>query len=283
MMIWIFLVISVGLVSAKRHAEPEYLNKLRDENNDQEFAELLGLDVKLVRAREDRSDRHPMMNEALRFGDIVLSKEQEEKARQGMRFDKYPEYKWPNNQIPYEIRSKDYNTDQVGIIENAIADWNKQIKNLKIVKRSTRRPQKDYVYVFSGDGCYSAMGKEGDQQGLSLESDGCVDRATVQHEFMHAAGFTHEQNRSDRDKYIKMLWDNIPKKWRDQYDKVSSEEYGNQGPYDYYSVMHYTVDAPDTDGDPAFEVLQSGIDEDKIGNGETFTKGDIDKLNVVYP
>jgi len=282
MIIWSFFVILIGLVSAKQHAEPEYLDKLRDEHNDEEFAELLGVDAKLVRSREGRSDRHPMRNEALRFGDIILSKDQEEKARQGMRFDIYPENKWPNNHIPYVIRSRDYNTEEIEIIENAIADWNKQIKNLKLVKRSKSRPQKNYVYVFSGDGCYSAMAMEGDQQGLSLERDGCLDRSTVQHEFMHAAGFTHEQERYDRDDYIKILWKNIPNKWRDQYQKFSEEEYGLQGPYDYYSVMHYEVAAPDTNGDPAFEVLESGIDEDKIGHGETFTKGDIDRLNEVY-
>ncbi len=38
-------------------------------------------------------------------------------------------------------------------------------------------------------------------QEMSL-ADGCVYTNIVQHEFMHALGIEHEQNRHDRDNYI---------------------------------------------------------------------------------
>ena len=37
----------------------------------------------------------------------------------------------------------------------------------------------------------------------------CVWKSVVQHEFMHALGFDHEQNRPDRDDYIDVHYENV--------------------------------------------------------------------------
>lgn len=38
---------------------------------------------------------------------------------------------------------------------------------------------------------------------------GCLRKFNVIHELMHLLGFWHEQQRDDRDKYIKVFFDNI--------------------------------------------------------------------------
>ena len=50
--------------------------------------------------------------------------------------------------------------------------------------------------------------KQGYKQELSL-GRGCEYKGTAIHEIFHALGFEHEQSRPDRDKYVKINFQNI--------------------------------------------------------------------------
>ena len=61
------------------------------------------------------------------------------------------------------------------------------------------------IKIVAGSGCYSYVGFQGvNHQTISLREVGCLSRGTVQHEFMHALGFYHEQARPDAKDFIKV-------------------------------------------------------------------------------
>lgn len=68
--------------------------------------------------------------------------------------------------------------------------------------------QKIISFILCSNVCKSHIGKKGGKQLLSLGS-GCKNRGHVTHELMHALGFFHEHTRPDRDKFVKILWNNI--------------------------------------------------------------------------
>lgn len=77
--------------------------------------------------------------------------------------------------------------------------------------RSRRPEDEDWVSIVSGySGCWSSVGRVGGKQEVNLQRPGCVTKiGTVIHELLHALGFHHEQNRWERDSYVKIMWENI--------------------------------------------------------------------------
>lgn len=70
----------------------------------------------------------------------------------------------------------------------------------------------DYIVITNtNSGCWSSVGKQGGRQSVNLQANLCLrDQIGIAiHELMHALGFTHEQNRYERDDYVTVLWENI--------------------------------------------------------------------------
>ena len=97
----------------------------------------------------------------------------------------------------------------------------------------------------NGYKCNSKLGMVGGGQGLRLGrnfTDGrsCYKEKIIIHEFIHAIGFTHEQNRPDRDSYVKINWENIKGgKNNTNFRKVNKNWLTFDTTYDGKSVMHY--------------------------------------------
>ena len=143
--------------------------------------------------------------------------------------------KWPGGVIPY-LYYKGYTKYEKAIISKAIT----RLHKLTCLRMKPRTNEADYIYIHPYKGCTSHVGRKGRQQLLSLVGN-CFTVGTILHEFMHAAGFWHEQARADRDDYVQIITDNIIPSKLHNFDKrdLSTMTYlGTE--YDYCSLMHYS-------------------------------------------
>jgi len=105
-------------------------------------------------------------------------------------------------------------------------------------KQRCQREPAIFVMSNSMAGCYSYIGVQASpSQQLNLQDPGCTLIGTAIHELGHAMGMAHEQSRPDRDKYLRIHYDNIRASQVQNFHIEPGAFTGN--PYDYRSVMHY--------------------------------------------
>ncbi|XP_055943084.1 high choriolytic enzyme 1-like [Argiope bruennichi] len=112
--------------------------------------------------------------------------------------------------------------------------------------------------------------------------DRCDYFGTVVHELLHALGFEHEHNRSDRDNYLNIHLENVDKAWHYAFKKLEPHENRLLTGFDFESVMLY--------GEGSFAKaygLKSMTAKDGRFMEEPYNKpgmsaSDIKRLNMLY-
>uniref|UniRef100_A0A672YR69 Metalloendopeptidase n=1 Tax=Sphaeramia orbicularis TaxID=375764 RepID=A0A672YR69_9TELE len=184
---------------------------------------------------------------------------------------------WPKSAnglvyVPYIISS--VYSEEVSIIERGLFSFH-DVSCIRFIKRTSQR---DYLNIQSLNGCYSYIGRRGNGQNLSLRRSGCVYHDTVQHELLHALGFHHEQKRSDRDQYIRVVLENVTPGLSHNFDKVATLNQGTT--YDYGSVMHYSKYAFSGNGQPTLVAIPDSSVQ--FGTATEMSQKDIIRLNRLY-
>uniref|UniRef100_A0A8C9UEX0 Meprin A subunit n=1 Tax=Serinus canaria TaxID=9135 RepID=A0A8C9UEX0_SERCA len=185
-------------------------------------------------------------------------------------------YRWPHV-VPYVLEDS-LEMNAKGVILKAF----EQYRLKTCIDFKPWEGEKNYISVFKGSGCWSSVGNL--QMGLQQLSIGanCDRIATVQHEFLHALGFWHEQSRSDRDDYVTIVWDRIQSGREHNFNKYDDKrsDFLNV-PYDYNSVMHYSKTAFRNGTEPT---ILTNIPDfiDVIGQRMDFSEYDLQKLNRLY-
>ncbi|XP_066532623.1 meprin A subunit beta [Hoplias malabaricus] len=203
-------------------------------------------------------------------GDIITD---EEDGRNSILGEKY---RWPTT-VPYYLEDN-LEINAKGVILKAFEQY--RLKTCIDFKPWTG--EENYISVYKGSGCSSSVGnRQVGKQRLSIGQN-CDRLATVEHEFLHALGFWHEQSRADRDDYINIIWNQIVSGKEhnfNNYDDTLSSALGV--PYDYGSVMHYSKTSFNKGSEPT---IVTKIPEfmDVIGQRMDFSSSDVLKLNKLY-
>ncbi|XP_017729576.1 PREDICTED: meprin A subunit beta isoform X5 [Rhinopithecus bieti] len=185
-------------------------------------------------------------------------------------------YRWPHT-IPYVLEDS-LEMNAKGVILNAFERY--RLKTC--IDFKPWAGEANYISVIKGSGCWSSVGnRRVGKQELSI-GENCDRIATVQHEFLHALGFWHEQSRSDRDDYVRIMWDRILSGREHNFNTYSDSVSDSLNvPYDYTSVMHYSKTAFQNGTEPTIVTRISDF-EDVIGQRMDFSDSDLLKLNRLY-
>uniref|UniRef100_A0A8C3RQM5 Metalloendopeptidase n=1 Tax=Chelydra serpentina TaxID=8475 RepID=A0A8C3RQM5_CHESE len=160
-----------------------------------------------------------------------------------------------------------------------IAEAMQEFTTLTCVQFINRTTETNYISVVPGESCWSHFGKIGGMQQVGLMKTGCMSKGAIQHEMNHALGFLHEQSRSDRDNYVKIMWEYVIAGEQGNFGKVNSNNLGL--PYDYSSVMHYGAnDFSNTSGKATIVPIPDP--SVPIGQREGLSNLDVAKINKLY-
>jgi len=198
---------------------------------------------------------------------------------------------WPDMVVPYSISSK-FTKIQKKKIEAAIKKLNSYMKCKGAGWQTKSKRDKYYVLIYKGSGCSSTIGYWGKnrkgKQTLSLSAN-CLVNGIIQHEMMHTMGFKHEQVRGDRDEYVRIHYENIDSKYRNNFKRIGDPvaEREKSSSYDFGSVMHYRSTSFSNNGKSTITAVQGNeetrrANEDKMGQRKGLSEKDKDELNTLY-
>jgi len=218
-----------------------------------------------------------MENKDLFEGDIVLRPSERAYIDGKLTYGSMVGGRWPNAIVPYEFQ-KGLDPKAIKAINEAIARYH-EYTCIRFKKKTT---ENEYLSFYKGGGCSSPIGyNKGHRNTISI-GEGCYHTGIVQHEMGHSLGFYHEQSRPDRDKYIRIHFENIKKGMAYNFRKAGPGAIDSLGtPYDLESMMHYGQTAFTKNKKRTIEVL----DWRKrllVGQRDSFSNIDILQLNLMY-
>ncbi len=180
---------------------------------------------------------------AVAMGDLILGTPDDPTTSSGSYSMPNVEY-WKTPEIPY-------------LIDQGFPDPERVTQALQHIQAKTGFQFVPYtgqpdgvVFKVGKKDCLSPLGRQGGVQPIKLDNE--CGWNEIAHEVMHTMGFIHEQSRSDRDKFVEVLYPNIEADFRDQFDILPEDFLGpvKDTAFDYRSIMLYDTSVFSKAGQP---------------------------------
>ncbi len=188
--------------------------------------------------------------------------------------------KWSNNTVVYSIESN-LPASVLSELQASFNEWSSKTS----IRFKERTNETEYVRILSnGDSCncgsayLGVVNFNGFIGTLSLGSRST--KSVITHEIGHTLGYTHEQNRADRDQFINVLYENIQEGGRDQYF-VADGSSTLTNTLDYDSIMMYGSGTFGNGNGPTMTRKDNG--QPVRGFSSSLTALDIEGTNNAYP
>ena len=208
---------------------------------------------------------------AVVLGDVALGRLPPEAPPTGM-VSVPPLKLWANGTIPFHIQPTVTNSARV---RTALSFFSGTA--VHFVPYSNEEDV--LVFEEATSNCKSYVGRIGGKQPIWIAPT--CGSAEIAHEILHALGFVHEQNRSDRDAAINVLTDFIDEKYMVNFIKLPDEymKVSGLGNFDFTSLMLYPAWMFAKGG---HATMESKFNDHQIQPGTQPSQVDLERLNAAY-
>lgn len=187
---------------------------------------------------------------------------------------------WPGGKVYYRISD---DTLDGRLIMDSLEELSKATDRCVTFQRIYGDYSGDFINIANlGEGqCWTIMGRMGGLQMMSLGGEGCMIKATIQHEFMHVLGFYHEHNRPDRDQYLTIKWDKIHKEYCSSFAKCTNCKVIT--PFNAKSIMQYRTNSFPCDwSDPDIMFEKTANGDKRIPSDRELQPSDVENIKQLY-